>query len=558
MDQLEKQVARARRRLVCEQFAHRLTGCLFFSFFAATVAIALPKFLVIEPLPTFWAPGWLVGAGIAGVVAALGWTLFSRRTTLQAAIEIDQRYNLRERVASSLSLSAAERETEAGQAVMNDAIRAAGRIDVGQRFRLRITRRAWLPLVPALIAFCLAIFVGNREATSKPSSPNPQETTKQVKQSVEALRKKIAAKRKSLENQGLKDAEGILKEIEKGSLEISKQREINRAKAVVKLNDLGKTLEKRRQQIGGKEELKRQFNKLKTLNQGPLDKIADAIKQGDFKEAVKQVEKLQKQLAEGKLTKEQKEQLQNQLAQMQEKLAAAANAHQQAMENLQKQIGEQRRQGNMSKAGELQQKLDQLASQQPQTQCMREMCQQMAKAQQSMKQGDGEQAAEAMGQMAGQLAQMQQELDELEMLDAAMSELEMAKAAMGCEQCQGSGCKMCQGSGTKVGTGKGTGKGTGEGTGEGMGMGSGKGPRPDEENATNLRDTRVRQKPGRGSVVFGGFAEGGNVRGTVLEELKEEMASLGAEPADPLTNERLPRSRREHAEQYFRSLREGP
>ena len=89
-------------------------------------------------------------------------------------------------------------------------------------------------------------------------------------------------------------------------------------------------------------------------------------------------------------------------------------------------------------------------------------------------------------------------------------------------------------------------------------MGSGKGPRPDEENATNLRNTRVRQKPGRGSVVFGGFAEGGNVRGTVLEELKEEMDSLGAEPADPLTNERLPRSRREHAEQYFRSLREGP
>jgi len=545
MDQLEKQVARARRRLVCEQFAHRLIGCLFFSFFAATVAIALPKVLVIEPLPTFWAPGWLAGAGIAGVVAALGWTLCSRRTTLEAAIEIDQRYNLRERVASSLSLSAVERETEAGQAVMNDAIRAAGRIDVGQRFRLRITHRAWLPLVPALIAFCLAIFVGNREATSKPSSPNPQETTKQ---SVEALRRKIAAKRKSLEKQGLKDAEGILKEIEKGSLEISKQREINRAKAVVKLNDLGKTLEKRRQQIGGKEELKRQFNKLKTLNQGPLDKIADAIKHGDFKEAAKQVGELQKQLAEGRLTKEQKEQLQNQLAQMQEKLTAAANAHQQAMENIQKQIDEQRRQGNMSKAAELQQKIDQLASQQPQTQCMREMCQRMAKAQQSMKQGDGEQAAEAMGQMAEQLAQMQQELDELEMLDAAMSELEMAKAAMGCEQCQGSGCKMCQGSGTNMGTGTGTGK----------GMGSGKGPRPDEENATNLRDTRVRQKPGRGSVVFGGFTEGGNVRGTVLEELKEEMGSLGAEPADPLTNERLPRSRREHAEQYFRSLREGP
>jgi hypothetical protein len=542
MNLLEKQVAQARRRLVCEQFVHRLIGCLFFSFLAATGAIALPKILVIEPLPTSWAAVWLAGAGIAGVVTALGWTFFSQRSTLETAIEIDQRYNLRERVASSLSLSAVEQETEAGQAVMNDAIRAASRIDIGQRFRLQITRRAWLPLVPVLLAFCLAIFVGNREATSKTSSLDPKETTKQVKQSVESLRKKIAAKRKLLENQGLKDAERILKEIEKSSLEISRQKETNRAKAVVKLNDLGKMLEKRRQQVGGKDALKRQFNKLKNLSQGPLNKIADAIKHGNFKEAVKQAEELQKQLTEGKLTKEQKEQLQKQLAQMQEKMTASANAHQQAMENLQEQIDEQRRQGNMSKAGSLQQKLDQLASQQPQTQSMQKMSQLMAKVQQSMKQGDGEQAAEAMRKLAGQLAQMQQDLDELEMLDAAMNELEMAKSAMGCKQCQGSGCKACQGSGTKAG----------------KGQGKGQGPRPDVENATNLRDTQVRQKPGRGAVVFGGFAEGGNVRGTVLEELKAEMTSLSAEPADPLTNERLPRSRREHAEQYFRSLRESP
>ena len=35
------------------------------------------------------------------------------------------------------------------------------------------------------------------------------------------------------------------------------------------------------------------------------------------------------------------------------------------------------------------------------------------------------------------------------------------------------------------------------------------------------------------------------------------MATLSAEPADPLTSERLPSSRREHAEEYFELLREG-
>ena len=53
------------------------------------------------------------------------------------------------------------------------------------------------------------------------------------------------------------------------------------------------------------------------------------------------------------------------------------------------------------------------------------------------------------------------------------------------------------------------------------------------------------------------MVEGPNVTGDVAQQIKEEMATLEAEPADPLTSERLPNSRREHAEEYFRILREG-
>ncbi len=67
----------------------------------------------------------------------------------------------------------------------------------------------------------------------------------------------------------------------------------------------------------------------------------------------------------------------------------------------------------------------------------------------------------------------------------------------------------------------------------------------------------MRQTPGRGSAVFGGMVEGPNIKGDVAEAIKEEMATLEAEPADPLTAERLPNSRREHAQQYFDLLREG-
>ena len=89
--------------------------------------------------------------------------------------------------------------------------------------------------------------------------------------------------------------------------------------------------------------------------------------------------------------------------------------------------------------------------------------------------------------------------------------------------------------------------------GRGMGQGIGIGARPEEKNNTNLRDTQVRTNPKRGAATFGGFVEGPNIKGDVGQNIKEEMASLGAEPADPLTSERLPNSRREHAEQYFQN-----
>ena len=89
-----------------------------------------------------------------------------------------------------------------------------------------------------------------------------------------------------------------------------------------------------------------------------------------------------------------------------------------------------------------------------------------------------------------------------------------------------------------------------------MGEGQGEGPRPDEKNPTNMRDTKVKQNVGRGSSVFGGQVKGPNIKGAVRESIKEELTSSGTAEAEALQNERLPRSRREHAQEYFNKLRE--
>jgi len=554
MDQLRQQVARARRRLVLEQFSGRLVWCLVGALTLAAIAVAVPRIVIVENLLPSWDTAWLIGAIVVGVLAAAAWTVVKHRSQLDAAIEIDRRFDLRERVASSLSLSDEDQATEAGNAVVNDALRAVKRIDVDEKFRLKLDRRAWWPLVPAAIVFALVTFVEYRSARSGLDPNAPAIQTQQVKQSAEALRKKIEQLNKKSHEKDLKKAENVFKQIEQGVRELEEKKDLDRTKAAVKLNNIAEQLEERRQQLGGKDGLKEQFQSMKNLGAGPAEKAAEAMKQGDWQKARQEFEKLAKDLKEGKLSDADKEKLMKQLQNIKEKLEGANESRKQAMENLKQQIEQQKQQGNIAKAGQLQQKLDRMQKQQQQMEKLQQMAQQMAQMQQALQQGDGQKAAAALDQMARQLAQMQQDMNELEMLDAAMEQLELAKLAMACEACMGEGCQECQGNMAGMNS---LNEMMSQRQGDGMGAGRGIGDRPDEENPTNLRDTRVRQKPGQGAATFAGMVDGPNLKGDVAQTIKQEMDTLSTRPADPLTNERLTKSRREHAEEYFKTLREG-
>ena len=70
------------------------------------------------------------------------------------------------------------------------------------------------------------------------------------------------------------------------------------------------------------------MQKMKSLGAGPADKAAEALKGGDFKKAQDEIEKLAREIREGKMDAATKEQLAKQLEQMKQKLEAAAQAHQ--------------------------------------------------------------------------------------------------------------------------------------------------------------------------------------------------------------------------------------
>ena len=547
MDKLQRQIRRAQARLLLQTFAVKLAWCWFATLLAATLAIAANKLWPFVD-DRAWALGAAAAALVAGLLAAVVWTWARRQSTLEAAVEIDRRFGLKERVSSTLALGPAERETPIGQALVDDACQRIERIDVAQGFGLRLDARALLPVVPAAVAFALAMFVGAR--MDEPSAQAAKAESAQIKKSAATLVKRIDEQRKDAAEKGLKDADGMLKQLQEGLKNVAEKGQTDRKQSLVALNELVKDAEKRRQQLASHADLKQQLQGLKNLNQGPADRFGQAMKNGDLSKAIKELDKVKKELAGDKLAPEAKEALAKQLDQLQQALEKKIEAHQQAKEELKKQIEAERRAGNTAAADKLQQQLDKLAAKSPQMDQLSKMREQFKKAADSMKKGNAQQAADAMAQLSEQLEGVQRDLDEMEMLDSTLEEMADAKNAMACEHCNGEGCAACQGKDGKL-----TDKWSRSDMGRGRGRASGQ--RPENKNDTSLYDSQVKQNVRKGASVFAGTADGPNRKGQVQEEIKSQFSDAEQQTAEALSDQRLPHEYRDHAKKYFDSLREG-
>ncbi len=550
MDELRKQVRRARRRILCQQFLHVLGWLLFAWLGIALAAVAVPKIWALGMDPTqsrIYAVGWSVGAVAAALLTALAWTFWRKATELEAAIEIDRRFALKERVSSSLALDDGEIQSEAGSALVRDAGRRIERIDVVDRFPLRIGPKGLLPLLLAIAVLAVVLFSRDARLDGQGvASGAPAAIQKQVKKSAEDLKRKIAQRRKQAQDENLKDAEAYLRKLEEGLDDLTQNDVADRKNALVKLNDLSKELQERRRALGDGKDIRQQLSRLKNLHQGPADKLAKALKDGDFQKALDELEKLKNELTNDGLNEQQKDALDRQLTQMRQKLQDLADAHRQAKEDLQQQVEEALKGGDLAEASRLQEQLDKLSMQDDPMNCLSKMADKLGKCQQCMKQGDAQQAAAQLDELAQQLRQLQQENDELEMLDGALDQIAQAKDAMNCKQCGGKGCRQCRGG---LGQGDGNRK-----NGRGLGKGRGVGDRPEEENDTGGYRARVPGRVGPGKAVIIGEVSGPNIAGEAREEIKREIASFGGSAAQPVTNQRLPRPLRDHVREYLDSF----
>lgn len=551
MDTIVKQVRRAQWWLAVQRFVGVVGWCWFTTLLAAVVLIAVDKFYPLGVCA--WA--WGAGAIGLGLIVALVWSQVTRRRPLDAAVEIDRRFGLKERISSVLAMSPKERETDVGQTLVADAARRIERIEVAERFPVRPGRQLLLPLLPGIVAVLVALLVPSVSDQKAEAKTDPVAAKKQVQQVTQRLQEKMVKKQQEAKKEGLRDLEHILKKLNE---DLNSQGDkADRKDLLVKLNDLAQQLEKREQQLGGPEAMQKHLAQLKNKDRGPADKMTDALSKGNVQEAMRELEKMKNELEKGKLSPEDQKKLAQQLEAMQKKIEEMANAQEKARQDLSKEVERLRQSGNHAQADKLQEQLDKLTSQVPQMNKFRDLAKQLESCSQSLKDGKSQQASDALSQAKEQLEDLKEKLEESNMLSELKEQINQARNQANCDRCGGKGCKACQGQGQE-GMSEEMNEGDGEGNpGPGMGKGRGAGRRPEEATKTGFYNAKPPMKTDRGSMTVAGETEGPNAKGKAQEAFFHDAATTKQQAADPLTNTRMPRKYREHAKEYLEQIREG-
>jgi hypothetical protein len=545
--ELDKPIGRVWRRMRLQRFLTSTVWCLAGALAVATVVLGVEK-LGQVPIPgAAWWP-FAIAGGLSLVVAGLI-AAFTGPDRTDAAVALDRAFGLNERLSTALTLPENLRETSAGRALIADAIRHVADLDVADRFGLSIPRRAWLPIIPALLAVVI-VFVpewSRQVGGSAKASSTPQADKQVVTKQSETLGKKMAEQRKQMDKQKFAEAERLLAEVEKVANDLAKAPPAQKDKAMMALNKLTDALKDRQKQLGSPEQVNRQLQQLKEMaSNGPADDFNKALSKGDFEKAANELKQIKEKLASGKMSEKDKQALKQQIQEMSQQLQKLAN-----LDQRKKQLEEAHKNGGLSKE-QFDKEMAKLNDQAKNLEKIQKMANQLAKAGEEMAKGDTKKAAEALGMSEQQLQKMAQELQELQSLEGALADLQDAKNGMNGEGSDG----MNQfGDGFNQLGQNGNRRNKGDGAGN---RGIGDGARPEAPDNTASYNTRSKNQYTKGAAVIEGTAPPTEqTKGFSKISIQGEVDPVVGSAADALTNQKVPKSVEKHIRGYFDQINKG-
>jgi hypothetical protein len=427
----------ARRRLFVQALVNRLVAG-----WAAALLLGL-VWLLAEPLLLAAPPErlrWWVLAGLAAVAAAAAVVRTVRRfpPRLAVALEVDSRFDLKERTTTALGLPAELQPTPAGRAVLADADDHARGLRVRDRFPVRVGWKVlWLPALAGLLAVVAFVYhpvadsgllTASKSDEEKAATNRTANASKKTPYDARPKPKPDVADRanRSREVQELQDE---LARLEAAARPGDQDAARERVTAITSAEEKAKALEREKA-----DRLARLENKLGRLGKlsedqdfkgGPAQELNDALAQGDLDKARAAADDLAKQLRDPNLDPQKKEQLQKQLDKMSDELRRAA-ANQDKIDDLNKRIADAKAMG--ADTSGLEQELAQAKADAEKSKGAKELADKLDAAKQSLQDGKPDEAAKQLDDVAKQVDAVKGEVQDVKDLQDQQKRLNDLKA----------------------------------------------------------------------------------------------------------------------------------
>jgi hypothetical protein len=397
---VERAVRIARRRIAWQLLLDRVAVA-----WAVALAIGL-VWLLIDP------GRWVIPAAllVVATLVAVVRTVRDYPTSTAAALELDDRFDLKERVTASVGLPSEQRETPVGQAVAADAEKYATGLRVAGMFPLHLRRSA---AVAAMLAALVVVVAGvwhpitdsglftpddsKLETAKKPGEPAAQpkqpKPEPDIKQPDQSAAQRLAALRAELD------------QLERQQRENPADKP--RLSDLTAAEDAARALE--RDSLDRLARMEAQLKQLEPLLQspefkeGPGKDAASGLAEGDLAAA----EKALGEMAKAAKEKPNDPQLREQIEKLKDELRKAAD-NQTAREKLKELIEQAKRDGRDTSG--LQQELDKLGAESKQSQQLRDLADKLDAAGKELKKGNGDGAAKQLSDAADAVRGIQDEV----------------------------------------------------------------------------------------------------------------------------------------------------
>lgn len=558
---LQRQLRRVRRRLLLQG----LLESLVVAWVAAIAASAAWFFVQPFAIADAWPPlRWIIagGAVATATLGGIAWAVLRQPSSVSAALALDERFGLKERVTTTLTLHPAHAASPAALALLEDVNGRVGALPVPERFPVRLPRSTWLlPLGGAALAL-IAVFYKPLLQTAKVQADQPLTENAAVQAAIDQKMRELQKKAHDKKPDD-KDRSAELERLEAELDRVARQPRDTKEQAREIIKDLAgieeqikqreKALEQRVDAL--KEQLKQaERTSRKDSKDGPARDLNKALEQGDLgkaKEAVERLakqlkaeeeaEKLEKKLKDKNATKEERDKAQQQLDKLKnqrmaredkDKLADQMNDLKDKIEKLSRSKEEKEKAlRDLAKKGDidpeqLQRELEQLDRDadklnKKDLENLREMADKLGRCKQCLSDGDDLEASKLLEELA-------------DMLDSDRELQELHEKLQECEGCKKAMCQVLDGKPVPAA-----------------------GRRPEsKEGVTSSVDQRERSKMSKGRLTVVDTVPGEGFKGPRKPaELTEEIRRATQEAPEAIDRQRLPRSASDMAKGYFEKLR---